>query len=114
MREKVILKIVHPEEYPDLAVECKVIPNDKIGEYLDTIPEDKKFYAHKDGLVSAIIGVPGEKVITTLKTVVEGREYILSEEENTVKEKYGYLDVVVRNLDSTSNEQYVVKHDKFC
>ncbi len=114
MKEKIVLKSTHPEEYPDLTVECKVIPNDKIGEYLDTISEDKKFYAHKAGLVSARIGVPGEKVITTLTTIVEGKEYILSEEENTVKERDGYADVVVRNLNSTSNEQYVVKHSKFC
>ncbi len=113
MKEKIVLKSTHPEEYPDLTVECKVIPNDKIGEYIGTIPEDKKFYAHKDGLVSARIGIPGEKITTTLTTVVEGKEYVLSEEENIVKERDGYADVVVRNLDSTSGEQYVVKHSKF-
>ncbi len=114
MKEKIILKSTHQDEYPDLIVECRVIPNDKIGEYLATIPADKKFYAYKNGVVSARVGVPGEKIITTLKTVVGDKEYILSEEENTVKERDGYSDIVVRNLDSTSNEQYVVKHSKFC
>ena len=27
--KEIILKSANPEEYPDLAVECKVIPNDK-------------------------------------------------------------------------------------
>ncbi len=113
MKEKVILKSTHPEEYPDLTVECRVIPNDQIGEYLDTIPDDKKFYAYKKGSVKARVGKVGEKIKTTLKTIVDGKEYILSEEENTVKERDGYPDIVVTNVSSTSNEQYVVKNSKF-
>ena len=130
MKEKIILKSSHPEEYPDLAVECKVIPNDKIGEYLETIPEEKKFYAYKTALVQARKGIVGEVIKTTLKTVVDGREYILAEEENTVRERTykkqttlrsGEVveqeitepDVVVTNYHSTSNEEYVVKHEKF-
>ena len=118
MKEKIALKSTHPEEYPDLVVECRVISNDKIGEYLESIPEERKFYAHKNGLVSARIGVPGEIITTTLTTIVDGKEYILTEEDNIVKERnvdgVTHPDVVVRNLDSISNEQYVVKHSKFC
>ncbi len=113
MKEEIILKSTHPEEYSDLTVECRVIPNDKIGEYLDTISEEKKFYAYKKGSVKARVGKVGEKVKTTLKTIVDGKEYILSEEENIVKERDGHADIVVTNVSSTSNEQYIVKNSKF-
>ena len=130
MKEKIVLKSAHPEEYPDLVVECRVIPNDKIGEYLANIPEEKKFYAHKTAPVQARRGKVGEKIKTVLKTIVDGREYILSEEETTVEERTytkkttmsnGEVveeditapDMVVTNYHSTSNEQYVVKHEKF-
>lgn len=117
MKEKIVLKSTHPEKYPDLVVECRVISNDKIGEYLKSIPEERKLYAHKEGFVAARKGVAGEVVKTTLKTIVDGKEYILSEEENTVKmrECDGVMqpDIVVTNISSTSNERYVVKHKKF-
>ena len=130
MKEKIILKSVHPSEYPDLVVECRVIPNDKIGEYLATIPEERKFYAYKSEPVMARRGKVGEVIKTTLKTIVDGKEYILSEEENIVKERTytkketlsdGTVveeevtepDVVVENHHSTLNEQYVIKHQKF-
>lgn len=113
MKEKIVLKSVHPEEYADLVIECKVIPNDKIGEYLDGISDENKFYAYKTGEVIARKGTVGEKVKTTLKTVVDGREYILSEEENTVKEREAGVDIVVTNISSTSNEEYIVKNSKF-
>lgn len=123
MKEKIILKSAHPEEYPDLVVKCRVIPNDKIGEYLDTIPEERKFYGYKSAPVLARTGKPGEVIKTKLTTIVDGKEYILSEEENTVKERSigkDYLgedimqiDIVVTNNQSTSNEQYVVKAQKF-
>ena len=122
-KRKIILKSMHPSDYPDLIVECKVIPNDKIREYLSTISDENKFYAHKSSKVKARRGVPGEKIKTTLKTVIDGREYILNEEENVVKEHkhttekgeegLAYPDVVVTNYNSTSNEEYVVKHQKF-
>lgn len=113
MKEKVILKSTHPEEYPDLIIECRVIPNDKIGEYLATIPENRKFYAYKNGVVQARAGQVGEKIHTTLKTIVDGKEYVLSEEESTVKARETGVDIVVINISSTSNEQYIVKRDKF-
>ncbi len=113
MKVKIILKSMHPEEYPDLEVECKVIPNDKIGEYLATIPEDRKFYAYKNGVVQARQGQVGEKIHTVLKTFVDGKEYILREEESTVKEREEGIDIVVTNISSTSNEQYIVKKDRF-
>ena len=56
MKKKVILKSTHPEEYGDLVIECLVIPNDQIGAYLATIPEERKFYAHKSGYVKARVG----------------------------------------------------------
>lgn len=113
MKEKIILKSAHPEEYADLVIECRVIPNDKIGEYLENIPEERKFYAYKTGEVKARQGRVGEVIKTTLKTIIEGKEYILSEEENTVKEREEGTDIVVTNISSTSNEQYIVKNDKF-
>ena len=62
MKEKVTLKSTHPEAYPDLVIECRVIQNDEIGAYLETIPEEKKFYAHKSGIVIARKGQVGEKI----------------------------------------------------
>ena len=122
MFEKVILKSAHPSEYPDLEVVCRVIPNDQIGAYLDTIPAEKKFYGYKKAAVLARPGVVGEKIKTTLKTFVDGKEYILSEEENIVKERpiktatgkeIIMSDIVVTNHNSTSNEEYIVKFEKF-
>lgn len=121
MKEKVILKSAHPEEYPDLVVECRVIQNDEIGSYLDTIPEERKFYAHKTGEVLARQGKVGEEIKTSLKTIVDGREYILSEVKKTVKERnFSSLgenitvpDMVITNISSTSNEEYVVRYEQF-
>ena len=117
MKEKAVLKSAHPDEYPDLVIECKVIPNDKIGKYLDSIPDDKKFYAFKSQSVKAGRGNPGEVIDTVLTTVVDGKEYILSEESTVVQERLlnGKVvpDVVVTNDRSTSNEEYVVKFQKF-
>ncbi len=113
MKEKIILKSAHPELYGDLEIECRVIENDKIGKYLESIPEEKKFTAYKSGSVEARQGVVGEKVKTVLKTVIDGKKYILNEEENVVKERDGGVDIVVTNISSTSNEEYVVRRDKF-
>lgn len=120
MKEKIILKSLHPEEYGDLEVECRVIENDKIGEYLDSLPESQKFIAYKTGQVMARKGILGEKVKTVLKTIVDGKEYILHEEDGIVKERtYTIggkettgLDFVVTNIFSTSNEEYIVKAEK--
>ena len=118
MTERVILKSAHPEEYGDLEIECRVIPNAEIGAYLATISEDKKHVASKKGKVSARRGTPGEVVHTVLKTIVDGREYILSEETATVgvrPDEFGDIvsDIVVTNISSTSNEEYVVKAINF-
>ena len=120
MKEKIILKSVCPEKYGDLEIECRVIENDKIGEYLESISESQKFVAYKTGQVIARRGMLGENVKTVLKTVVDGKEYVLSEEEGTVRErtytKDGQtitgLDFVVTNISSTSNEQYIVKEER--
>lgn len=113
MKEKIILKSANPQEYGDLVIECRVIENDQIGKYLESIPEERKFVAYKSGSVEARQGIPGEIIKTVLKTEVDGKEYILSEEENEVKERDGEVDIVVTNISSTSNEQYVVKRKKF-
>lgn len=121
MTKIIILKSTHPEEYPDLELECKVIPNAEIGAYIESIPEERKFTAYKSAPVEARKGVVGEKIVSTLKVMIDGREYVLSEETSTVKERT-YLsgekeitepDVIVTNVCSTSKEQYVVKHQKF-
>lgn len=109
----IVLKSCNPEEYPDLEITCRVLEKEEIGEYLSQIPEEKKCVGTKVAPVTARIGVPGEVVKTVLKTVVNGREYILGEEENTVKEREGHPDIVVTNVNSTSNESYVVKAAKF-
>ena len=122
MREKVVLKSAKPEEYPNLELNCKVIKNADIGSYLDEISDDKKFEASKNGLVEARLGTPGEVVKTVLLTEVDGKTYILNEEETTVQEREVKLpngevvtkpDVVVKNVSSTSDEEYVVKYEKF-
>ena len=117
MKEKVVLRSTHPEEYPDLEIECRVIPNDKIGEYLDSIPDSRKFYAYKSQSVQARWGIPGEEIKTTLKTTIDGKEYIMNEENAIVKEREYegemFHDVVITNDRSTSNEEYVVKMAKF-
>lgn len=118
MKEKVVLKSARPEEYGDLVVECRVIPNEEIGTYLATIPEERKIVATKKKGVKARLGVPGETIHTVLTTVIDGKEYILSEESATVKEREqadGTMmsDIVVTNIHSTSNEEYVVKAAKF-
>lgn len=113
MKEKIILKSANPAEYGDLEIECVVIPNDQIGEYLSTIPEERKSVAYKSGHIHARRGIPGEVITTTLYVTVNGKKYILTEETTTVKERDGEVDWVVTNTSSTSNEQYVVKHAKF-
>ena len=125
MKEKIILKSACPEQYEDLVIECRVIENDKIGECLETIPNERKFVAYKTGAVLARPGIVGEKVKTVLTTFVDGKKYILSEEEGTVRERtyskkvlvFGDIDeqlvttpdYVITNISSTSNEQYITK-----
>lgn len=118
MKEKVVLRSTHPEEYPDLVIECLVIPNEEIGSYLSSLEDAERVYAYKSGSVIARQGSEGEKVDTVLKTIVDGREYILGEESNTVKKRVcadgeERCDIVVTNTSSTSSEKYVVKYDKF-
>ena len=124
MKEKIILKSTNKEEYGDLEIECRVIENGKIKEYLESIPEERKAVAYKDGAVIARKGVEGEEIKTTLITNIDGKTYILHEEEGTVKknklkvktpegEEIKSNDIVVTNISSTSNEQYIVKAQKF-
>ena len=126
MREKIILKSVNPEQYGDLEIDCRVISNDQIGNYLANISDERKFVAYKTGAVLARKGIPGEIVKTILTTVVDGRTYILSEEEGVVKERtYTTRDMstgtehsviepdyVITNISSTSNEQYITKAER--
>jgi len=114
----VVLKSLHPEQYPDKVVRCRVIQNEDINAYIDAISDEEKMVATKTAPVEARLGQVGETVHTTLTTVYEGNEYILSEEDNVVGEREmgdGTMapDVVVTNVNSTSNEQYVVKANKF-
>jgi len=118
-KEKIILKSTHPDEYPDLEVECRVIENNEIASYLETIPQERKIVGYKTGEVLARIGIVGEEIHTILKTIVDGKEYILKEEKATVKERLytdqvtTAVDIVIRNISSTSDEEYVVKREKF-
>lgn len=111
--KKVVLKSCNPNEYPDLEITCKVLQKEEIGEYLSQIPDEKKCVGTKVAPVTARVGVIGEVVKTVLTVVIEGRKYILDEEEGVVKERDGFPDVVVTNIASTSNEQYIVRATKF-
>lgn len=117
MMKEIVLKSCNPEEYPDEVVSCRVIQNGDINAYLETIPEERKVVATKTAPVEARAGEVGEVVDTVLYTERDGRLYILSEESNTVGEREvdGQMlpDVVVTNSNSTSNERYVVKANKF-
>lgn len=113
MEKKFVLKSCSESEYPDLEVTCKYIKNEDIASYLTTISDDDKFYATKTACVIAKEGKAGEKVYTKLFTTVGGKKYILHEEDGTVKERVmpdgsKKNDMVVTNVNSTSNERYVV------
>ena len=114
----ITLKSTHPDQYPDKIVKCRLIQNENIKEYVDSISDENKIVASKTAPVSARRGEVGEGVHTSLMTNYEGKEYILSEEDNTVGEREmsdGTMspDIVVTNTNSTSNESYVVKANKF-
>ena len=113
MIKEIVLKSCNPSEYGDEIVSCRVIENADVNAYLETIPEAKKFYATKVAPVTARPGQIGEEIHTTLLTERNGQVYILSEEDNTVREREvdGTMlpDFVLTNIHSTSNEEYVVK-----
>ena len=111
--KKVLLKSCNPSEYPDLEITCRVLENGEIAGYVSEIPEEKKCIGTKVGRVAARIGKEGEIVKPVLTTNIEGKEYVLSEEEGTVKVRDGHPDIVVTNLDSNSHESYIVKAAKF-
>lgn len=117
MEKKIVLKSIKPEEYGDVEVTCRVIENADINAYLATIPEEKKYRATKVAPVEARPGVVGEVVHTVLLTERDGKVYIIHEEDGVVGEReidgVKYPDMVITNVHSTSNEQYVVRADKF-
>ena len=113
MKKEIVLKSCNPSEYGDEVVSCRVIENADVNAYLATIPEERKFYGMKVAAVVARPGIVGEEIHTTLLTERNGQVYILSEEDNTVREREvdGTMlpDFVLTNIHSTSNEEYVVK-----
>ena len=113
MKKEIVLKSCNPSEYGDEVVSCRVIENADVNAYLATIPEERKFYGMKVASVVARPGIVGEEIHTTLLTERNGQVYILSEEDNTVREREveGFMvpDFVVTNHESTSNEEYIVK-----
>jgi hypothetical protein len=117
MYKEIVLKSVKPEEYGDEVVTCRVIENADVNAYLATIPEERRHQATKVAPVEARRGEEGEVIHTVLLTERNGRTYIIHEEDGTVKrrevEGEEMTDVVVTNVHSTSNEQYVVRADKF-
>lgn len=117
MMKEVVLKSCRPEEYGDEVVTCKVIENADIAAYIATIPEEKKVMATKVAPVAARWGEVGETIHTVLLTKRNEKTYILSEEDGTVGEREiegeMYPDIVVTNINSTSNEEYIVKSTKF-
>ncbi len=116
---KVTLKSAHPELYGDLIIECReLLSAEELTKYLASIPESEKFLAHKEAPVIARRGIPGEEIHTILKVIIDGKEYILSEETSKVKVRKqpdgsSEPDIVITNINSTSNEQYVVSFEKF-
>lgn len=121
MKENLKLTSTNPGEYPDLVVECRVIKNSDISDYIKSIPEERKFKAYKSAKVKARVGKLGEEIITEVRTEVDGREYILSEIKSTVKEEEfktsngieKRVGFIVKNVDSTSSEEYIVKPSVF-
>ena len=115
---KVILKSAHPEQYGDLEIECRELTREELTKLIEATPESEKFIGTKTAPVEARKGVPGEEIVTKLTINYEGREYIMSETKNTVQERTvadgtTKPDIVVTNSQSTSNEQYIVKYEKF-
>lgn len=115
---EITLKSANPELYPDLVVKCRVIKREEIGDYIAQIPEEDKSIGYKSQPVEARTGEIGEKVNTTLLTTYEGKEYIMSEVDNEVKETEmedgtKQPDIIVTNVHSISNEQYIVRANKF-
>ena len=115
---KVILKSAHPEEYGDLEIECRELTREELTEYIANAPAEDKFVGTKTAAVEARKGVPGEEIVTKLTITYEGREYIMSEVKNVVRERQladgtTQPDIVVKNVNSTSNEEYIVKFEKF-
>lgn len=117
MMKEIVLKSAKPEEYGDEVVTCRVIERADINAYLAAIPEERKICATKVAPVEAKPGQVGEEVHTVLLTERNGKTYILSEEDNVVRQREveGQMcnDIIVTNVNSTSNERYVVKADKF-
>ena len=117
MMKEIVLKSVKPEEYGDEVVTCRVIENADVNAYLATIPGEKKVRSTKFAPVEAKPGQVGEVIHTVLLTERDGKTYIIHEEDGTVGQReidgQMYADMVVTNVNSTSNEQYVVKADKF-
>ena len=115
---KVVLKSAHPEQYGDLEIECRELTREELTEYIANAPAQDKMVGTKTAVVEARKGVPGEEIVTKLTISYEGREYIMSEVKNAVREREisdGTVqpDIVVTNVNSTSNEQYIVKFEKF-
>lgn len=117
MMKEIVLKSCRPEEYGDEVVSCKVIKNADINAYLETIPEERRITATKIAAVEAKPGHVGDIIHTVLLTEREGKIYILSEEDTTVGEREveGEMipDIIITNINSTSNESYVVKSNGF-
>ncbi|MBR2833583.1 MAG: hypothetical protein IKE75_04060 [Bacilli bacterium] len=116
--QDVVLTSANPEQYPDRVVRCRVIKREDIGSYLETIPDEDKCIGCKSEPVEARVGQVGERVLTTLKTTYEGKDYILSEVTNEVKDTEmedgtKQPDMIVTNTHSTSNEEYIVRANKF-
>ncbi len=115
---KVILKSAHPEAYGDLEIECRELTREELTKYIEQTPETEKFVGTKTAPVAARKGTPGEEIVTKLTINYEGREYIMSEVKNVVRERQladgtTQPDIVVKNVNSTSNEEYIVKFEKF-
>ena len=83
--EKIILKSTHPEEYPDLEIECRVIPKDQIGAYLKTIPVSNKVLVRRTKVLDLEYPKEGTIFKETLKTNYAGKEYLLTQSEKTIK-----------------------------
>ena len=119
MKGKVIFIGAGPGD-PDLITVKgrKVIENADVNAYLATIPEERRHLATKVAPVEARRGEVGEVIHTVLLTERNGKTYIIHEEDGTVREReidgQKVADVVVTNVHSTSNEEYVVKRMRIC
>ena len=104
--KKVKLFSLHPEEYPDLEIEFKII--DDMKTYAENLMQHFPVqFAQKTAQVKARKGKLNEEVDTRARVLHDGRMYVMSETKNKVTMENS---MIVTNPDG---EEYILKPEKF-